>query len=98
MIIQNLIIGNDKFGEKLRCGDICEYEINKMQRKGLIVYDEDTYSFAFEQIENEFPIALMSAVDFGTIEKSINMDRITRNYPNYDKWKEIYNNNLWIIK
>ncbi len=98
MIIQNLIIGNDKFGEKLRCGDICEYEINKVKIRGLIVYDEDTYSFAFEQLDDNFPITLMSAVEHGTIEKSINMDRATKNYPDYDKWKKIYNSNLGIAK
>lgn len=61
MIIPNLVIGTDRYGHKLHCGDICKFEI-KLQRhkcedkvkkmKGMIVYDEDSYAYAFETLDD----------------------------------------------
>ena len=98
MILQNLIIGIDAQGKELKCGDICSYKYDNVERKGMIIYDEETYSFAFEQLDDKFPLILMSLVEFDTIKKNKNINQIINNYPNAKEWKEIYNNNLWAIK
>jgi|GEM_PF-5770661 len=98
MIIQNLIIGTDAQGKELRCGDICSYKYTNIESQGMIVYDEETYSFAFEQLDNKFPMILMSLVELDSIKRLKNINQITNNYSNAKEWKEIYNNNLWVIK
>ena len=47
MIMNNVIVGTDKYGHKLQCGDICKFDI-RLQRpkceekietiKGMIIY------------------------------------------------------------
>lgn len=107
MIIKNLIIGMDKFGNKLQCGDICNFDI-KLHRphsveaietmKGMIVYDEDTFSFAFETLDNFAPLLLMNCVEERSIEKLFEANLINfNNIPNGVEWNEIYNNNVKIF-
>ena len=104
MIIPNLIIGTDRYGHKLQCGDICSFEI-KLQRpkreeeieelKGMIVYDEDSYAYAFETLDDYAPILCMYCAEYGSVKKlfEANADNFN-NIPDGDKWKEIYNSNL----
>ena len=104
MMMQNLVVGIDRYGHKLQCGDICKFKIN-LQRpkceeqieemKGMIIYDEDTYSFAFETLDNYAPLLLMQCTELRSIEKlfEANLDNFN-NIPDGDKWKEIYNNNV----
>lgn len=101
----NIIIGKDRNGHNLQIGDICFFKVklsaNKndvKEMKGMIVYDEDTYSFAFETLDDTAPILLMNCAELGSIEKLFesNADNFS-NIPDGDKWKEIYNSNV-IIK
>ncbi len=108
MIIPNLIIGKDRHGHKLHCGDICSFKI-KLKRskqeeeieelKGMIVYDEDSFAYAFETLDDDAPLLCMYGVEYRTVEKlfEANADNFN-NIPDGDKWKEIYNNNLMVIK
>lgn len=106
MIIQNLVIGHDIHGHKLQCGDICNFKI-RLQRpkneekieelRGMIIYDEDTYSYAFETLGNYAPILLMQCAEIGSIEKLFESNSINfNNIPDGNNWKEIYNNNVMI--
>ena len=108
MIINNIIVGKDVYGYKLQCGDVCLFKVN-LQRpkceekieemKGMVIYDEDTYSFAFETLDDYAPLLLMKCAELRSIEKlfEANKDNFD-NAPDGDKWKEIYNNNLMTIK
>ena len=108
MIINNIIVGKDVYGHKLQCGDVCLFKVN-LQRpkceekieemKGMVIYDEDTYSFAFETLDDYAPLLLMKCAELRSIEKlfEANKDNFD-NVPDGDKWKEIYNNNLMTIK
>lgn len=106
MIIPNLIVGIDRYGHKLQNGDICKFKIilqrpkceEKVEEmKGMIVYDEDTYSFAFETLDNYAPILLMNCAELRSIEKLFEANENNfDNIPNGDKWREIYNNNVGI--
>lgn len=106
MIIPNLVIGTDRYGHKLHCVDICKFEI-KLQRhkcedkvkkmKGMIVYDEDSYAYAFETLDDFAPILCMYCAEYRTVEKlfEANIDNFN-NIPDGDKWREIYNNNVML--
>lgn len=82
MIIRNISVGEDVYGHKLQCGDICEFKIN-LQRpkceekveemKGMIIYDKDTYSFAFETLNNYAPVLLMSCVSLKVSKNYLNL-------------------------
>lgn len=103
MIISNLIIGTDSYGHKLQCGDICEFKIKERNEeireiKGMIVYDEDSYAYAFETLDEYAPILCMCCV-YGDVRKlfEANEDNFN-NIPDGYKWKEIYNNNLMVLK
>lgn len=107
MIIPNLIIGTDMYGRKLQCGDICSFEIklgrpNREEEieelKGMIVYDPDSYAYAFETLDDFAPILCMYCTEYESVEKlfEANADNFN-NIPNGDKWKEIYNSNLMEI-
>lgn len=106
MIIRNMCIGEDAYGHKLQCGDICTFKIN-LQRskceekveemKGMIIYDEDTYSFAFETLDTYAPVLLMSCVESESIEKLFESNSSNFcNIPDGNKWKEVFNSNVMI--
>jgi len=77
-----MIVGRDKHGKELRCGDICTFTIkvesSGFNRKkdivplksmlGVIVYDQDSYAFAFETLDDNAPMLLMHVVEYGSIE------------------------------
>ena len=100
MIIRNLIVGTDKYGHKIECGDICKFKI-KLQRpkkeakieelKGMVIYDEDSYAFAFETLDDYAPLLLMYCAELHSIEKIFSSNLETfENIPNGERWKEIF--------
>ncbi len=106
MIIQNVNIGYDIYGHRLQCGDICTFKINLQRPKceekiekmrGMIIYDEDTFSFAFETLDNYAPVLLMNCVECKSIEKLYESNSSNfSDMPDGEKWKEIFNNNVMI--
>jgi hypothetical protein len=73
-------VGLDKNGQKLDIGDICKFvliedpdHVDRFEREGMIDYDEDSFSFAFEMLDPQFPIVLMQYAKAGTIEKIVNV-------------------------
>jgi hypothetical protein len=96
MIIRNLIVGCDRYGHDLKCGDICKYKIadNKFTW-GMIFYSEEDYAFAFEQLDDKFPVLLMSRAELDTIEKISNCEYLNDEFPDKEKWIEIFQNNLF---
>lgn len=101
--MQDIRIGSDTYGKQLFYGDICKYKIKGQngiikEYRGMIFYDDSEYSFAFEQLDDDFPVVLMNKVETNTIDKIISAGGMTDSFPNYNKWKEIYNNNLGILK
>lgn len=98
MIIQSFTVGCDKWGYPLICGDICKYKINKKEYRGMIIYDEDSYAFAFEQLDNQFPIIMMDKIDYGTIEKLLNIRDINPEFSDCNKWIDLYNANLFSLE
>ena len=104
MIIPNLVVGKDVYGHDLKCGDICSFDIELERPKcgkniekmmGMIIYDEDSYAFAFETLDNYAPLLLMYCAELRSIEKlfSASLDNFD-NIPHGSDWKEIYNNNV----
>ena len=107
MIIENLIIGSDKKGHPLKCGDICKFNIKLQRRKstteqeeemlGMIIYDPDSYAYAFETLDDYAPILCMYCAEYGSIEKLFEANHETfHKITDGDKWREIYNNNAMI--
>ena len=45
------------------------YEEKEEKMEGVIVYDEDSFSYAFSIDDYYCPLLLMSVVEYGTIEK-----------------------------
>ena len=92
-------IGYDKNGEKLQLGDICKYTITNSDTKetneyrGMIVYDDSEFAFMFEQPNDDFPLVFMNLVNVGTIERLTNIFSLTKDFPEYEKWVEIYKSN-----
>lgn len=100
MIIKNFVAGKDRFGKNIYCGDVClfevkiEKEIKKM--KGMVVYDESSYAFAFETLDNYAPILLMKCAEYRTIEKLFEANQSNfESIPDGKKWEEVYKNNLF---
>lgn len=83
MVIQNMVVGKDRFGKELRCGDICSFQLrmdndkkNKQELKnlkGIIIYDEDAYAFAFETLDDRIPEILMYVAEYGSIEYEVSI-------------------------
>lgn len=83
MVMQNVIVGKDRLGKELRCGDICSFQIrryneNKTKQelknlKGIIVYDEESYGFMFETLDDNIPMLLMHVVEYGSIEYEVSI-------------------------
>lgn len=108
MITHNLVIGTDKYGYKLQCGDICSFKV-KLQRPnreeeveeliGMIIYDPDSYAYAFETLDDFAPILCMYCAEYGSVQRlyEASVDNFN-NIPNGDKWKEIYIKNLMVLK
>jgi DNA-directed RNA polymerase subunit RPC12/RpoP len=89
----NTCIGHDKNGEPLYEGDICKcYFIDehhvKTQYEGIIIYDVADFQYVFEQLQYDFPLLWMGKAV--AIEKIASLKSIDKNFPNYNKWEEIY--------
>ena len=90
-------IGYDKKGKLLNIGDICKFEVEvnfrKKECEGIIIYDEETFSYAFEMKDDNFPIVLMNKVYMNSIKKIINvMETMDREYEFYKKIYENFQN------
>lgn len=83
-------IGRDKNGNKLQIGDICIFKLKNELYEGMIVYDEESYAFAFEMKNDSFPILLMYKADFESIERIINVMETNVN-DEYEFYRKIYN-------
>lgn len=97
----SITIGTDRYGRKLFVGDVCLFKArlgeNMHELKGMIIYDEDTYSFAFTTLDNYLPIILMSCVELGSIEKLYEANPSNfQNMPNGTEWKKIYNDHMML--
>lgn len=107
MIIPNIVIGKDKYGHHLHCGDICNFKVQLQRPKckpsveeiqGMIVYDESSYAYAFITLDDYAPILCMYCIeDYHSIEKifEANSDNF-KNMPNGEQWKELYNSHVKI--
>lgn len=104
MILRNIIVGNDKYGHRLECGDICSFDV-RLQRpnssesveniRGMIIYDEDSFAFAFETLDDFAPILLMSCAELHSIERLFEANKTNFEFIcNGSKWEEIYRKNL----
>lgn len=99
MIIRNLIVGHDRYGHNLLCGDICKYKIdNEIYYVGMVIYSEEDFAFVFEQLDDKFPVILMNKVKIETIEKIIGCEYLNDEFANREKWIEMFNNNLYAMK
>lgn len=66
-------IGFDSNGEKLQVYDICRFTIGGEPHMGIIVYDEDVFSYIFEMDNEDLPAIMMSRTDLSSIEKIYNV-------------------------
>lgn len=83
-------IGIDRKGNELQIGDICTFKLKNEKYEGMIVYDEESYAFAFEMKNDSFPMLLMYKADFESIEKIINV-MSTKLNDEYEFYRKIYN-------
>ena len=109
MIIKNFVIGKDNTGKELQCGDICDFEVRLQRRnnlkndepeimRGMIVYDEDSYAFAFETLDDFAPLLCMYTAEYGSIKKVYDVDKDNYyNIPNGAEWRDMYirNASVW---
>jgi hypothetical protein len=101
IIMLAITVGTDRCGRKLFVGDICLFKAqlgeSMHELKGMIIYDEDTYSFAFTTLDNYLPIILMGCVELGSIEKLYEGNQSNfQNMPNGARWKKIYNSYMML--
>lgn len=83
-------IGIDGNGNKLQLGDICIFKLKNEKYEGMIVYDEESYAFAFEMKNDSFPMLLMYKADFESIERIMNVTETKLN-DKYEFYRSVYN-------
>ena len=92
--MKHYYIGNDKNGMELEIGDICKFELKigteQKEYEGMIIYDEDTFSYAFEMKDDNFPIILMQKAYLFTINKIINVTCTVNE--EYEFYRKVYEN------
>jgi hypothetical protein len=82
-------VGKDKNNQELRLGDICKFTIKGKEYEGMIIYEEDYFAYAFEMLDDNFPVVLMSKADLGSIEKIINVWSTNINDPTYAEYRKL---------
>lgn len=82
-------IGFDKVNEKLQIGDICTFKIGDIEYEGMIMYDEDVFSFVFEMDCDNFPCVCMSKANLNTINKICSVGS-TRRGDRFEFFRENY--------
>lgn len=87
-------IGYDGAGNKLAINDICTFKLQNesYEHEGMIVYDEDTFSFCFEMNDSTFPIVMMDKADRTSIKKIINVWSTKNNNERYKWYQDLVNN------
>jgi hypothetical protein len=55
----------------------------------MIIYEEDYFAYAFEMLDDNFPVVLMSKADLGSIEKIINVLSTNINDPTYAEYRKL---------
>lgn len=97
MIVKDFVVGSDKKGIELRCGDVCSFLLPSVvsgashHMKGIIMYDPDTYSYVFETLDPYAPVIMMSAALPHSIEY---IDTYTEDNTEMWQWKMIYDRNV----
>ena len=86
-------LGHDNKHQELSIGDICKFKIEDREYEGMVVYDEESFAYAFEMKDDKFPIVLMSIADLGSIEKIINVWSNQPNKDDYGFYRELVNEN-----
>lgn len=84
-------IGIDIHGNKLQVGDICTFKFKNEKYEGIIMYDEESYAFAFEMKNDSFPRLLMYKADFESIERIINVMSTQLYDEKYEFYRKCYN-------
>lgn len=85
------MIGADSKGQNLDIADICSFKIEiegeAKELEGMVVYDEESFAYAFEMQDDNFPIVLMN--------KTTNIKRIinvwsTKKDDRFEFYRDIY--------
>ena len=91
-------IGNDKNGKALNIGDICKFELKigteQKEYEGIVVYDEETFSYAFEMKDDNFPTILMQKACISSIDKITGVMGTTEK--EYEFYRKIFYENYII--
>jgi len=74
---------------KLQIGDICSFTIKDRLYEGMIMYDEDVFSYVFEMKSGNFPCVMMSVADLGSIAKICNIGSTVR-FDRFEFFREVY--------
>jgi len=74
---------------KLQIGDICSFTIKDKLYEGMIMYDEDVFSFVFEMEDDKFPCVVMSGADLDSIVKICNVGSTVR-FDRFEFFRETY--------
>jgi hypothetical protein len=82
-------IGYDNKGQELQMCDVCKFTIDKVEYKGMIVYDDQEYAFMFEMLDDTFPSVYMHKVDSSSIEKIVNVYSTNVNDKTYEGFRKL---------
>ena len=106
MIVQNFLVGYDRLGTELHCGDICKMDVTtkdqceKLETKeyvGMIVYDMLEMAFALAPLHSDE--ILLSKSDYQTLERLYAFSNVRFNHIfSGNAWKELYNKHLVILE
>lgn len=84
-----VLVGHDINRQEIFVGDMCKFNIQLSDGLksmcGIVVYDEDSFAYAFETIDVNAPLLCMYAVEINSIEKLYT--------PTYEKLKD---NPMWL--
>lgn len=74
-------VGIDNNGNKLFLGDTCKFKFKGKEYEGTIVYDSESFSYAFEMVKGTFSLILMSKADCSSITKIAGNSAINNTTP-----------------
>lgn len=96
MMINGLVVGRDRKGKELRCGDICSFSLMVQTKRktverhmrGLIAYSSDDFAYVFLTMDDTAPVLYMRAATQGSIEYEVSLYKNGFRYRDGDGYRE----------
>ena len=96
MIMNGFIVGPDRKGKELRCGDICTFKLEmttkrkstEKRMRGMISYSPNDFAYVFLTLDDTAPMLYMNAAVVGSIEYEISVCKNGFRYREGDSYRE----------